>query len=223
MTHEKNYLYRSRLAANLWLDATVIAQNTQETSSENDCTAKPDACVVVNYDRFKNSTSVVTRPFYVDTGKFWNTLSLTAVYSSPGKDIIRPNEVGFLFTVTFTDVHGGDQPAFATSKDVDLLIDGKAYPLGNVSLGRFENESVRQEWSYVLFVPFKVIESIASAKDVEMRAGSVEFKFDNNFKASFRRLVELTPKEIVAPKKEEVPLAKPPTPKPTPRRRRGRP
>lgn len=210
----------------LLLDATAIAQNSQETSSDEDCTAKPEACVQVNYDRFKDRTTVVTRPFILsDQLKFWNTLSLIVGYSSSGKEITRPSEGGFIFNVTFADVRNGDQPAFANSKSVYLLIDGKSYSLGDVSLKRYNDEPVQQKWSYGLLVPFEILELIDSAKEVEMRAGSVEFKFDDNVKAAFHRLVELVPKEsAVIPKKEDVaPKVKTPAPKPVPHRRRGRP
>src|SRR5947207_713244 len=101
----------------LRLDATAIAQNTQAVSSIN-CNAKPDMCVTVDYDKFEDRTYARTIPFYVETGRFWNTLSLGAIYASPGKNITRPSEATFVFIVMYSDIHGGDQPAFATSKGV---------------------------------------------------------------------------------------------------------
>jgi hypothetical protein len=198
----------------------AIAQNTQEALTDP-CIR--GGCVTTIYDKFQARTFVGMSPVLLSTpGDFWNRLTFSVVYSSSGTTILRPDKATFLFEVKFMDVNMKDQQAFETRKGVYLLIDDTPYPLGDVALINYENKSSIGEWSYALPVPFKILELIASAKKVEMRAGSVEFAFDDNLKSAFRHLVELAPKETIAPPKENVTPqpVKPPVRKPSSRRRR---
>lgn len=205
-------------------EATVIAQNTQEGSSIP-CSV---GCVETKYDRFEDRTSVMLLPILLardSDSTAQEGFRMAIAYSSPGKNIQRPNKVFLFFTVTDRYSKQEEPRAFKGNRSVYLLIDEVSHPLGQVeSLGRREDnflDAVYPRWAYSLEMSFEVLEKIASAKNIEIRAGSVEFKFDDNFKAVFRRLIEITPKEIVAPKKEDALPAKPPTPKRTTRRRRG--
>jgi hypothetical protein len=208
------------------LGTNIVAQSTQTTASDP-CATKV-GCVTTEYDKFQDRTYVMMSNFALTRGSmaFWNTLSMRVAYFSPGTTIRRPEKVGFIFTSTYMDVHLGDQPAFAKTQGVYLLIDDKPYPLGDASLNKYEGGEMRT-WVYVLEVPFNILELIASGKSVEMRAGAVEFTFDDELKASFRRLVELAPKEEIKKSTSTEKQVAAPNPKPTqparPSRRRKRP
>lgn len=171
---------------------TANAQDTQQEPSTFPCFARTEGCVRDEYDRFQDKTFVRMTPtrltfppilgypssVYVEIG---------AEFSSPGKAIKRPEAVTIIFiTSSFS-------ATFADKKGVYLLLDGKPYALGDVSL---EKESPREYQSrYSLRVPFEVVEKIASAKVVEIRVGSDETSLDEKIKSSFGRLIELVPKE----------------------------
>jgi hypothetical protein len=118
----------------------------------------------------------------------------------------------------------GEEPlAFKKSRDVDLLIDEVSRPLGSVEvLSRRLNELdlFYPTWTYTLEVPFDVVEKIAAAKRVEIRAGSVETFLDEDMRAAFRRLVELAPRKESTPASDKVSPREVKRPKParTPRR-----
>ncbi|HEX3560230.1 MAG TPA: hypothetical protein VHU19_13575 [Pyrinomonadaceae bacterium] len=203
------------------LNATAKAQDTQETLP--DPCEKKTGCVKVDYDRFKDKTRVAMTPVLLlpDNG-YGNPLEgvqMGVVYFSPGKVILRPDKVTFFFAAQDTSNAGYEPSAFHKSRDVDLLIDGVSRPLGAVDVvGRKLNDFdlFYPTWTYTLEVPFDVVEKMAAAKRVEIRAGSVETFLDDDTRAAFRRLVELMPKkESPAPAK----AAPHPQPTRTPRRR----
>jgi hypothetical protein len=203
-----------------WLDATAIAQNTQE-AQDNSCAASKEGCIQTYYDKFQDKTLVRIIPIRIyDNPRGFSWLSLSAAYLSPGTKIVRPEVVFFYFN--FTAIVSDETSPFENVQSVYLLIDSKPQSLGSVSLQKFDNTSFRQ-WSYSLAVPFPILELIALGKSVEMRAGSVELTFDEDLKTAFRRLAELTPKEtnIVAPKENiSTQQVKPPIRKRSSQRRR---
>lgn len=193
------------------LHAIANAQDTQELSAFP-CYAKAEGCVQVEYDRFKDKTFVTMTPVQLTDYSSWMRLTVGAEFSSPGNAVKRPETVTFKFIASALSSN-----PFADEKGVYLLIDGKPYPLGDLSL---EKESPRDyESRYSLQVPFEVIEKIASSKLTEIRISSGETILDEKVKGPFRRLVELAPKrESSAPAKDA------PRPKPArTSRKRGRP
>jgi hypothetical protein len=206
------------------LNATANAQDTQDT--QTDPCEKKMGCVKTNYDRFKDRTTVVMTPIYLvpDNGygsPLWG-IRMGIIYSSPGEVVQRPDKVTCFFAAQDMSNEGHEPTAFQKSRDVDLLIDGVAQPLGTVALvGRKLNELdlFYPTWTYTLEVPFDVVEKIAAAKRVEIRAGSVETFFNDDTQAAFRRLVEIAPK-----KEAPAPAKAAPRPKSTrTSRKRGRP
>lgn len=209
-----------------WLDATANTQSAQDPSEP--CASKATGCVRVEYDRFKDTTTVLMTPVLLvpnyGYGSVLESIQMMVTYSSPGKVMRRPEKALFLFAATDRHNTGQEPMAFRKSRDVDLLIDGVSRPLGGVDIvGRKLNESdiFFPTWTYSLEVPFDVVENIAVAKRVELRAGSVETTLDEASKAAFRRLVELTPKRegAASPAQEKVA----PREVKRPRRRRSRP
>ena len=199
-------------------DAIAIAQNTQEASSDP-CVTR-GGCVVTSYDRFQNSTLVLMTPALLTSPQndLAKSLTLSVSYNSPGIEIARPENAAFFFKSSVWVETQKRRQAFDTSKSVYLLIDETSYPLGDVSLVKFENTEF-PTWTYGLNVPFRILELIASGKTIEMRAGDVEVTFDNYLKAAFQRLVELAPKKAdVVP-----PMVKSPALKRLSRRQRRRP
>lgn len=202
------------------LDATAIAQNTQEASDEP-CVVQKERCVQTFYDKFQDITIVRTIPLVVYQTRYYGWLTFGAAYLSHGTQTVRPESAIFYFEQAAFSTHETD--FFENSRGIYLLVDGKPKSLGDVSLQKFDNSNGVRKWTHAITVPFNILELIASGKSLEMRAGSVEFTFDDNLKAAFSHLIALTPKEAPAPKKEDAPPAKLPTQKSTPRRRRGRP
>ncbi|MDT7778231.1 MAG: hypothetical protein QOC99_743 [Acidobacteriota bacterium] len=207
--------------------ANANAQDTQETPP--DPCEKKAGCVKSDYDRFKDTITVGMTPvLLVPNNGYGNPLEgiqMGVMYSSPGTVVQRPDKALFFFGATDRYNTGAEPVAFRKSRDVDLLIDGVSRPLGGVEVLRrrlSESDIFFPTWTYSLEVPFDVVEKIAAAKRVEVRAGAVDTFLDEDTKAAFRRLVELVPKKESVP-----PLAKDkaaPRPKPTrPSRRRGRP
>jgi hypothetical protein len=206
------------------LNAIATAQDTQEVLS-NPCEKKA-GCVKSDYDRFKDTTTVTMNPVLLlpkyGYGSPLEAIQMGVVYSSPGATVQRPDKAVFFFGATDRYNVGEEPPAFSKSRDVDLLIDGVANPLGSVKiLSRRLSESdiFTPTWTYALEVPFDVVEKIAAAKSVEIRAGAVETFLDEDTKTAFRRLIELAPK-----KESPAPAKATPRPKPTRvPRRHGRP
>lgn len=201
------------------LDATATAQNAQEHPPDV-CFAP--GCVTAKYDKFQGRTIVMMHHAVLTSDALENSLTLSVAYSSPGAAIRRPDEATFLFTTTAMGKMPGqtfEEPgektqAFETRKGVYLLIDGTPHPLGDVILLKSEETAsfprAIRTYHHALVVPFKVLDSIAAAKSVEIRAGSIETSFDENMKAAFRRLVELVPKEEPKPKPPRAGERKPP-------------
>jgi hypothetical protein len=209
-----------------WLNAIVNTQNKQEDSSVP-CSV---GCVETKYDRFEDRTTVALPPILLAQASESapeEGFRMTIAYSSPGKRIQRPDKVFLFFMVTDRFSRQEEPRIFKGSRSVYLLIDDISHPLGQVeSLGRSEGsflDIAYPTWRYVLEMPFEVLEKSASAKNIEIRAGTVETVFNETTKAIIRRLVKLTPKEV-APKNDVTPsIVKPPTPKRAPRRQRRRP
>jgi hypothetical protein len=182
------------------LNATVAAQNPQEPPSDP-CEARKQGCVTVEYDRFKDKTFVTMTPIFLTIPTVtWVDDPVVKVavgvsFSSSGNTVRRPETVTLIFIATVLHALEAKEHAFANSKSVDLLIDGKPYPLGEVSLEKESPGYMASGWEYSLRAPFEVIEKITSAKMVEIRAGSVETTIDEKVKAPFRRLIKLVPKE----------------------------
>ena len=187
------------------LNATANAQDTQETPS--DLCEKKAGCVKTDYDRFKDRTTVTMTPVLLvpkyGYGNPLEGIQLAIIFSSPGKVIQRPDKTIFYFAAMDAFRSGEEPLAFSKSQDVDLLIDGVSHPLGAVSSlgGKKTNLEymVTPMWAYSLEVPFEVLEKIAAAKRVEIRAGSVETLLDADTREAFRRLVELAPRTESAP------------------------
>jgi hypothetical protein len=191
------------------LNATANAQDIQDT--QTDPCAKKAGCVKSDYDRFKDKTTVVMTPILLvpnyGYGNPLHGIQMAVVYSSPGTAIQRPDEASVFFMATDISGMQEEPDVFKKSRDVDLLIDGASHPLGAVErLGRRSSNPLddmfRPTWVYSLSVPFDVMEKIAAAKRVEIRAGLVETFLDDDTKTAFRRLVEVAPKkEAPAPAK----------------------
>jgi hypothetical protein len=182
------------------LNAIAAAQDTQEISS--DPCEKKAGCVKSDYDRFKDRTTVTMTPILLvpkyGYGSPLEGVQMAVIYSSLGKVIQRPDKVLLLFAATDVYNSGQEPLAFRKSRDVDLLIDGVSQPLGAAEILRRklnELDIASSTWTYSLEVPFDVIEKIAAAKRVEIRAGSVETLLDEETRVSFRHLIELTPKK----------------------------
>lgn len=186
-------------------NAIANAQEAQET--QPDPCAKKAGCVKTEYDRFKDRTAVMMTPVTLlpdnGYGNPLEAIQMLLVFSSPGKVVQRPDKVNFIFAATDRYNTGQEPPAFRRSRGVDLLIDEVPTPLGTVQvLSRRLNEFdlYFPTWTYSLEVPFDLMEKIAVAKQVEIRAGSVDTFLNDDTKAAFRRLVELVPKrEPAAP------------------------
>lgn len=212
----------------LLLTATANAQDTQDVST--DPCAKKAGCVKTDYDRFKDKTTVLMTPvLLVPNNGYGNPLDgiqMAVIYSSPGTVIQRPDKVLVFFMAMDISGMQVEPGVFKKSRDIDLLIDGASHPLGAVDpLGRRSSTPIddifRPTWMYSLSVPFDVMEKIAAAKRVEIRAGSIETFLDEDTRAAFRRLAELVPK-----KENPVPTKDKATTRPKPTRtsrRRGRP
>jgi hypothetical protein len=203
---------------------TANAQDTQENPP--DPCEKKDGCVKSDYDRFKDRTTVVmTAVYLVPDNGYGNPLHgvrMGVIYSAPGKVVQRPDKVMFFFAAQDMSNAGYEPVAFQKSRDIDLLIDGVSTPLGTAEvLSRRLNELdlYYPTWTYSLEVPFNVVEKIAAAKQVEIRAGSVDTFLNDDTKAAFRRLAELVPKKETPASAKAAPRPKPTR---TPRRR-GRP
>jgi hypothetical protein len=180
------------------LNATANAQDTQEAQTYP-CFVRTEGCVWDEYDRFQDKTIVTMTPLHLTFPPVLGysssmSVSIGAEFSSSGAAVKRPETITLAF-ITFIS------NPFADKKGVYLLIDGKSYPLGDVSLERESRNDYESKYS--LQAPFEVVEKIATAKTVEIRIGSAETSLDEKVKAPFRRIVE------VVPKKESVPsLAK---------------
>lgn len=200
-----------------WLAADAKAQNTQEPSTFP-CYVRIEGCVRAEYDRFKDKTFVTMTPVQLTGYSSSVSLALGAEFSSPGRAVKRPEVV----TLKFIAFALSSNP-FADERGVYLLIDGKPYPLGDLSL---EKESSRDyESRYSLQATFDVVEKIASAKMAEIRVGSKETTLDEKVKAPFQRFIELVPKEerAVSPAVEKAVPREVKRPKPARTPRRGRP
>jgi hypothetical protein len=217
------YITATMLLLSLF-NATANAQDTQDI--QTDPCEKKAGCVKSDYDRFKDTTTVGMTPVLLlpdnGYGNPLDSIQMGVMYSSRGTVVQRPDKALFFFGVTDRYNTGAEPMAFSKSRDVDLLIDGVSLPLGGVEVLRrrlSESDIFFPTWTYSLEVPFDVVEKIAAAKRVEIRAGSIETFFDEDTRAAFRRLVELAPK-----KESPAPVKATPRPKParTPRRR-GRP
>lgn len=202
----------------LWFASIANAQDTQE-SPTFPCYVKTEGCVRVEYDRFKDVTLVAMTPVTLTGYSSRMSLAVSAEFSSPGRVIKRPETVILKFIASALSSN-----PFSDEKGVYLLLDGKSYPLGDLSL---EKESPRDyESRYSLRAPFDVVEKLASAKVVEIRVGSAETTLGDQVKAPFRRLVELAPKEerATSPAVEKTLPREVKRPKPArTSRRRGRP
>lgn len=228
MSRMKRAIYTAAAALSLvLLNAIAAAQDTQEVSS--DPCEKKAGCVKSDYDRFKDRTTVGMTPVLLlpdnGYGNPLEAIQMGIVYSSPGTVVQRPDKVIFFFGATDRYNTGEEPMAFRKSQDVDLLIDGISHPLGSVEILRrrlSESDIFFPTWTYSLEVSFDVVEKIATAKRVEIRAGSVVTFFDENTKAAFRRLVELAPKKESTPASDSPREVKRPKPARA-SRRRGRP
>jgi hypothetical protein len=191
-------------------NTTANAQDKQET--QTDPCAKKAGCVRSDYDRFKDTTTVAMTPVLLlpkyGYGSPLEAIQMGVVYTSSGATVQRPDKVIFFFGATDRYNVGEEPPAFSKSRDVDLLIDGVAHPLGSVKVLSHrlsESDIFNPTWTYALDVSFDVVEKVAAAKRVEIRAGSVETFLDDDTKIAFRRLVEFVPKQEHAPSKSVLP------------------
>jgi hypothetical protein len=147
------------------------------------------------------------------------SVAVGAEFSSPGNAVKRPQTITLKLIASALSSN-----PFADEMGVYLLIDGKPYPLGDLS---WEKESSRDyESRYSLQVPFEVVEGIASSKLTEIRISSNETTLDEKIKAPFRRLIEVVPKKdsVAAPMKDRIAPRELKRPKPTrSSQRNGRP
>lgn len=149
---------------------------------------------VVSYDKFKDETLVKTGPFaisgtarYMAGGGF---IFLSAAFRFGGLAIKEQiNEIALILE------HQGNDWQFLTTKEVYFLIDGRrevnpALRESSVGRGGLGSMGVTSEILLIKVSP-ELFESLATAKSVELRAGSYETKLKEEHQRAFRDLLTL--------------------------------
>ena len=143
--------------------------------------------IQVDYDRFKDVTTLQTfPPIEIDTG-FLTDLELTAFFKCSGQRILRPERLGLGFS---SSSQNGFR--YGQSSELIFIADGHRISLGTVLYSGSRDPVLTTIVNEVMAVEISVadFERLAKASTVEARLGSTEFRLTIDQRILFKMLCD---------------------------------
>jgi hypothetical protein len=164
----------------------------QEAAKKKGLFFSDEIKIEASYDKFEDKTTVTLMPLSVKSG-FLDEFGLYAGFTYPGQQLSEPKTItlGFAYSV----LADSPNPQFKEKHDLILLINGERLLLGTTIydsatsptlLGSAQLETMKLHLSPQLF------SRIVTAKSVEARLGTIDFKLTDHHLLGLSKLLART-------------------------------
>lgn len=157
--------------------------------------AERDAKVVAAYDAKQNTTTVHFGPMFIwryrydEMGGRYADLRLSALFTYPGKELVRPATIFLAFNrIVLPD----DSWEKVKSKELEIQADDKKYNLKQIQVVDSKRSANAVVEVIAVTVPLEDFIAIAKSRKVKMVLGGMRFELQKENLESMRKLAAQT-------------------------------